>query len=79
MADADIKSIEIEAHGVESSNIKAVGYSNLHNVLEVQFNSGSVYRYPNVSGEMYLDFINAGSLGKFFNSHIKGLENVRVK
>jgi hypothetical protein len=39
--------------------------------LFVRLKSGKFYEYKNVSEEVYLDFINADSLGTFFGENIK--------
>lgn len=75
----NIKAMDIQANAVESSNLKSIGYSVLHEVLEVQFKNGSVYRYPNVPSSTYMDFMDADSPGKYFNAHIRGLDNVKVR
>jgi len=63
----------IEWTEVESSNIAAIAYIKEASQLMVQFNSGSVYAYSNVPEEVYQDFLDAGSKGKYFNAHIKGV------
>ena len=56
-----------------SSCFSSVGYDVSHTLLVVQFrDSGSVYAYSNFPEEAYEDFINAESLGKHYNSSIKG-------
>ena len=60
----------MELKEVLSSNIKAVGYENEE--LLVEYLSGTKYRYKNVPKELYEEFINAESKGRFMNSNIKG-------
>lgn len=55
---------------VKSSNIKAIDYEK--NDLLVEYLSGTKYRYKNVPKELYEEFINAESKGRFMNSNIKG-------
>lgn len=59
---------------VDSSAIKEVGYSSLDHMLAIRFreNDGSVYVYYDVPEELYDNFMCADSLGKFYNSDIKG-------
>jgi hypothetical protein len=59
---------------VESKNIKAIGYNNLKRELLVQMlNSAEfVYVYLSVPKQIYMDFANAKSKGKFFASNVKG-------
>ena len=40
--------------------------------LDITFTSGKKYRYFNVPLEIYVEFLDAGSKGKFFNDSIKG-------
>lgn len=53
----------------DSSFIKEVMWSNGN--LFVRLKSGRFYEYENVPEQVYLDFINADSLGKFFGENIK--------
>ncbi len=58
---------------VDSSNIAAISYVPETQGLMVKFNSGSVYTYADVPAEVFDDFKDADSKGKFFNEHIKGV------
>lgn len=62
----------MERKAVSSSNIAAIGYDSTTMVLEVEFNNGSIYEYYDVPEGIYLDFINAASVGSFLHSSIKG-------
>ena len=55
---------------VKSSNIKAAGYEN--GTLRIQFSNGSLYNYHEATAELYYDFTEAESQGKFFHQKIKG-------
>ena len=57
---------------VTSSNIKSVGYDAELSILYVQFHGGKLYAYKGVSKEVYDEFLNAESIGKYFMSQIKG-------
>jgi hypothetical protein len=58
---------------VSSSAIDTITYDNYTKVLTVRFaESGSEYSYALVSDEEANAFINAASIGKFFNREIKG-------
>ncbi|WP_013334979.1 KTSC domain-containing protein [Gloeothece verrucosa] len=54
-----------------SSNIAAIGYESSLKVLQIEFISGSTYRYFNVSFQKFADFIAANSAGRYFNAEIK--------
>jgi len=55
-----------------SSNIDSIGYDNSMNILLVEFKTGVLYQYENISSELYESLLNAKSIGKFFASNIKG-------
>jgi hypothetical protein len=55
-----------------SSTIKSVEYDDGARELDITFTSGKTYRYFNVPLEIYAEFLDAGSRGKFFNDNIKG-------
>jgi hypothetical protein len=56
---------------VSSSVIAAIGYDEEREVLEVEFTSGTIYRYLRVSLDVYEDFLASRSKGTFFNERIK--------
>lgn len=66
------ESEEIVMISVDSSNIAAIGYSALEQVLQVDFLNGSQYRYLNVPRSVFDEFQEAESKGRFLNSEIKG-------
>jgi len=55
---------------VSSSNINSVGYDN-NGILEVEFNSGSIYRYYSIPPVIYHNLMTAKSHGHYFDEHIK--------
>lgn len=61
---------------VTSSNIKAVAYDNPTKVLEIEFTTGAVYRYADVPLPVWSEFMrrkaSGESIGKYFNSNVKG-------
>ncbi len=62
----------IAYQSVESSNIDQVGYDAETQELGVRFNNGSEYVYSGVPGEVFADFLDAESAGKYLNQAIKG-------
>ena len=64
---------EIQYVDVESSNIAAIGYNEDTKELYVRFSSGAVYIYQDVQEEVYQEFLDASSKGKYLNEHIKGV------
>jgi hypothetical protein len=54
-----------------SSALRSVGYDPETLDLEVEFESGAVYRYLDVPPEVVEGFIDAPSKGAFLTEHIK--------
>ncbi|MES1210927.1 MAG: KTSC domain-containing protein [Acidobacteriota bacterium] len=57
---------------VVSSAITSLGYDPERETLEVEFQSGNVYRYFAVPRQIYEDFLQASSKGRYFGAHIRG-------
>ena len=83
MAEASLPSapssneLKISMIPVDSSNIKAIGYSSVARVLQVDFLSGSRYRYLAVEPQVFERFIDAPSKGRFLNREIKKVYDYR--
>ena len=58
---------------VSSSDLCSVGYNSKTKVLEIEFNSGGIYRYSNVPQTVFSQLMSAPSHGRFFHSHIKNV------
>ncbi len=56
---------------VSSSNLASVGYAPNSLILEIEFNSGSVYQYFDVPEYVFHGLMQASSKGKFFHAHIR--------
>ena len=56
---------------VVSTSIVSIGFDADNATLEVEFVSGSIYRYRDVEEDVYERFRAAPSKGSFFNEHIK--------
>ena len=56
---------------VISSNLASVGYDPIQQILEVQFRSGDVYDYMNVSQDVYNGLLGAPSKGHYLYAVIK--------
>ena len=61
----------MERYTVASSNIASIGYDAGTETLDVEFLSGAIYQYYNVSQNMYEQLMQAGSKGRFLNTYIK--------
>jgi hypothetical protein len=55
----------------DSSLIHAVGYDARRALLEVQFQTGTTYRYFDVEPETYQELLAAESKGQYFNDYIR--------
>jgi len=56
---------------VSSSTLSSIGYDPETYTLEVEFLKGGVYQYYNVPGEIFEQFLHAGSKGTFLDQNIK--------
>jgi hypothetical protein len=63
---------EIQMVPVDSSNVAAIGYSSVEQVLVVDFHNGGHYRYFQVPIGVFEAFLAAPSKGRFLNWEIKG-------
>ena len=66
------KTIEIKVHPVESSNIAGIGYHEGSATLAVNFRNGNLYHFLDVKKEDYEDFKGAESVGRHFQTSIRG-------
>ncbi|MFC4451660.1 KTSC domain-containing protein [Halorussus aquaticus] len=57
---------------VASSSIRSIGYDDEDETLEIEFQSGGVYRYDDVSRETYESFLGARSHGTYFHENVRG-------
>lgn len=65
---------------VKSSNIRAIGYDEATNTLEIEFKTGSVYQYQPVPNSFVDRFTAAPSKGRFFDLYIREkFRTVRVR
>ncbi len=56
---------------VNSSELRSVGYKMDAAVLEAEFHSGEIYQYLDVPAELVLELLEAESIGRYFNAHIR--------
>jgi hypothetical protein len=66
----------MERETVRSSNIRAIGYNEEDEILEIQFNKGGIYQYTGVPKELFKMLMDSGSKGKFFHKHIRPKQNL---
>lgn len=63
---------------VDSSCIQAIAYNPFHSMLKILFNSGLAYEYENVPSNVFPEFLNSSSKGRFFNLHLKDIYVYRL-
>lgn len=63
---------------VRSGHIAAIGYDPATKALEVEFQSGRIYRYFEFPPEKFEEMKAADSVGKFFNTNCKTLAFQRM-
>jgi hypothetical protein len=56
---------------VASQSVRSIGYDKRTHTLEVEFKSGTIYRYASVPIELWSDFLQAESKGQFFQQHVR--------
>jgi hypothetical protein len=56
---------------VNSSELRSVGYELDISVLEAEFHSGEIYQYLDVPAKLVLELLEAESIGRYFNAHIR--------
>jgi hypothetical protein len=55
---------------VNSSAIRAVSYDGY--TLTVEFHTGRTYDHPGVPYSVYLELMNASSMGRYYNQNVRG-------
>ncbi len=62
----------MERQPVTSSNILSIGYSASSLTLEIEFTSGAIYQYFDVSEAEHEGLMSAASHGAYLSRQIKG-------
>ncbi len=60
----------MERKQVNASNIRSVGYDARARLLEIEFSSGSIVQYQDVSPEVHRAFLAAPSMTSYFHDRI---------
>lgn len=55
---------------VQSSNLVSVGYDAAAAVLEIEFQTGKVYRYHHVPADIYQGLMSARSKGEYLHDNV---------
>ncbi len=61
----------MKRYEVSSSEFRSFGYDLPTSTLEAVYQSGEVYRYFDVPARLVLEMLEAPSIGRFFNAHIR--------
>lgn len=56
---------------VDSTTMRSVGYQPKSRILEIEFDSGTVYQYLEVPARIYEQLLRAESKGRYFNNEIR--------
>ena len=63
---------------IDSSCINAVAYNSFNSVLQIRFNSDSVYQYSDVPADVFDSLLRSVSKGLYFNSFIKDVYDFQL-
>lgn len=63
----------------DSTNILKTIYFPKQNKLYISFSRGGTYSYENIDNDLFEEFQNAESQGKFFYKHIRDKDNIPFK
>ncbi len=71
----------MERKAVTSSAIASIGYEESSGTLEIEFRTGTVYRYENVPENVYQGLVTASSKGLYFDQHVRdaGYSYTRIR
>lgn len=61
----------MERTPVSSSNLSSIGYDNSSCILEIEFQHGGIYQYYDVPEYVYIELMNASSVGSYFSHNIR--------
>jgi hypothetical protein len=63
--------IIVERQSVKSVILNSVGYDESTKTLEIEFQTGLVYRYSGVPLKVYDDLMHSSEMGKYFSEKIR--------
>lgn len=63
--------IPVEKISVQSRILRSVGYDTGTKILEIEFQTGLVYRYSGVPPKVYADLMHSESIGKYFSEKVR--------
>jgi hypothetical protein len=56
---------------LQSTSLNAATYQDQSAFLDLEFQSGAIYRYLGVPVQVYQELLQAESKGRYFNQHIR--------
>lgn len=62
---------KVERQPVKSVILNSVGYDAGTKILEIEFQTGLVYRYSGVPVKVYEDLMHSSEMGKYFSEKIR--------
>ncbi|MCA9925116.1 MAG: KTSC domain-containing protein [Anaerolineales bacterium] len=62
---------------VSSSNLTSVGYDPVNKILEIEFNTGTIYQYFDVPQSEHIALMGASSHGSYFYHNIRDSYNYK--
>ena len=70
----------IPHHPIQSTAIAAIGYSKRRHILEIEFVNGAVYRYLDITPEVYRELMIADSKTRYYDFNIRGsYASIRIR
>ena len=63
---------------LESTSLAAAGYDATKRSLEIEFQSGAIYRYREVPAAVFAELLKAESKGRYFAQRIRGKFNYEL-
>jgi hypothetical protein len=67
-----VNPLTMERQRVASSIIRSVGYDDLTETLEIEFNHKKIRRFIRVPSYLFREMMQSPSLGKFYLQYIRG-------
>ncbi len=63
--------IFLERLPVKSRILHSVGYDEIQKILEIQFQTGMVYRYAGVPPKVFADLMRSEEIYKYFSAKVR--------
>jgi hypothetical protein len=63
--------ILVERQPVKSRILRSVGYDESTKILEIEFQTGLVYKYSGVPPKVFTDLMHSDEIGKYFSEKVR--------